>query len=102
MQISRAEGLPTCVLEALSCEVPVVASDVGGTNEIVQHGKTGYLFENGVLNQAIKYIKKIKNNQEHEKLRKNGRTLIKQKFSWKAITKKIIAIYKKVLNEKKQ
>jgi len=50
----------------------------------------------------LKSIKKIKNNQEHEKLRKNGRTLIKQKFSWKAITKKIIAIYKKVLNEKKQ
>ena len=97
VQTSRAEGLPTCILEALSCEVPVVASDVGGTNEIINHAKTGYLFENGIIEQAIEYINKIKNDKEHEKLGKNGRALIKQKFSWEAITKKMILIYKKVL-----
>ncbi|MFX0186753.1 MAG: glycosyltransferase family 4 protein [Candidatus Hodarchaeota archaeon] len=97
VQTSRAEGLPTCVLEALSCEIPVVASDVGGTSEIVQHNKTGYLFENGMLDQAIEFINKIKNNQEYAKLGKIGRALIRQKFSWEAITKKIILIYKKVL-----
>ncbi len=97
IQTSRAEGLPTCVLEALSCEVPVVASDVGGTSEIVLHNKTGYLFENGMLDEAIEFINKIKNNQEHEKLGKIGRALIRQKFSWEAITKKIILIYKEVL-----
>ena len=99
VQTSRAEGLPTCVLEALSCEVPVVASDVGGTNEIVNHSKTGYLFENGVIEQALEFVNKIKNNKEHEKLGKNGRILITQKFSWKAITKKIILIYQRVLKE---
>jgi glycosyltransferase involved in cell wall biosynthesis len=97
VQTSRAEGLSTVVLEALSCEVPVVASDVGGTGEIVQRNKTGYLFENGMVDQAIDFIIKIKKDQEHKKLGKNGRDLIKQKYSWEAITKKIILIYKEIL-----
>ena len=98
MQTSRAEGLPTCVLEALSCEVPVIASNVGGTNEIVHEGKNGYLINN--IDEAIEYIKKIKENQEFNELGKYGRNLIKLKFSWNAITKRIISIYKKVLNQK--
>lgn len=100
VQTSRAEGLPTCVLEALSCEIPVVASDVGGTSEIVLNGKTGYLFENGIIDQAIEYINKIKEKKEFNKLGHNGRELIKQKYSWEAITKKIILIYNKILREK--
>ena len=100
VQTSRAEGLPTCILEALSCEVPVVATNVGGTNEIVNNDKTGYLFENGKVDQAIEYINLIKKNNTYNELGRNGRNLIKQKFSWDAITKKIILIYKKVLSEK--
>lgn len=97
IQTSRAEGLPTCILEALSCEVPVVASDVGGTNEVISNGETGYLFKNGKINEAIAYIKKIKENNLFDELGRNGRMIIKQKFSWDAITKKIISIYKKVI-----
>lgn len=99
MQTSRAEGLPTCILEALSCEVPVVASNVGGTNEIVHNGKTGYLFENGNVNEAIDAIDNIKRNNLFYELGKNGRELIKNKFSWEVITGKIVLIYKKVLRE---
>ena len=40
---SFVEGLPTVCLEALASGVPVVASSVGGTSEVVIEGKTGYL-----------------------------------------------------------
>lgn len=40
---SLSEGRPNVVLEALSCEVPVVATDVGGIPEIMTEGETGYL-----------------------------------------------------------
>ena len=99
VQTSRAEGLPTCILEALSCEVPVVASNVGGTNEIVLNGKTGYLFENGKIEEAINFINKINKNKEIDTLGKNGRELIKHKYSWEAITKNIIQIYEKLLKK---
>jgi glycosyltransferase involved in cell wall biosynthesis len=40
---SDHEALPLSLLEAAAVGLPLVATDVGGTGEIVQHGKTGYL-----------------------------------------------------------
>ena len=37
------EGLPTALLEAQLAGVPIVASDIGGTRETIQEGKTGML-----------------------------------------------------------
>ena len=40
---SEQESFGLAALEALSCGVPVVASDVGGVPELVRHGETGFL-----------------------------------------------------------
>lgn len=40
---ARADNFPLTVLEALACGVPVVATDVGGISEQVEHGRTGFL-----------------------------------------------------------
>ena len=42
---SRYEGLPNVVLEAMSWSLPVVATDVGGTSELVLPAETGWLAE---------------------------------------------------------
>lgn len=42
---SRSESFGLVALEAMSAEVPVVASNVGGLPEVVQHGVTGYLHD---------------------------------------------------------
>ena len=41
--ISHWEGLPRSIIEAMRACLPVVASDVGGVNELVRHGHTGIL-----------------------------------------------------------
>lgn len=41
--VPRSEGVPTVILEAMACALPVVATDVGGVREIVDHGHTGYV-----------------------------------------------------------
>ncbi len=43
VQSSFTEGLPNVILEALYLGVPVVATDVGGTREVVEHDRTGWL-----------------------------------------------------------
>lgn len=44
---SRSEGMPQALLEACVAGVPVVASRVGGIPEVIEHGRTGLLFEPG-------------------------------------------------------
>ncbi|MBI3251122.1 MAG: glycosyltransferase family 4 protein, partial [Candidatus Andersenbacteria bacterium] len=39
---SLSEGMPSVILEAMGCGLPILASDVGGNNEIVHEGENGY------------------------------------------------------------
>lgn len=40
---SRSEGVPTSILEAMACSVPVATTDVGAVREVVQEGRTGHV-----------------------------------------------------------
>ena len=42
---SSSEGLPVSIMEACSFGIPVIATDVGGTSEIVREGETGFLLD---------------------------------------------------------
>ena len=46
---SHGEGTPNCVMEALSCGLPVVVTRVGGIPDIVEHEKTGLLIDQGSI-----------------------------------------------------
>jgi len=43
LNVSESEGVPVSIMEAMSFDVPVVATAVGGTPELIEDGKTGYL-----------------------------------------------------------
>ena len=47
VQSSTREGTPNAVLEAMALETPIVATDVGGTAELVTHGVHGLLVRPG-------------------------------------------------------
>jgi glycosyltransferase involved in cell wall biosynthesis len=47
VQSSTYEGTPNAVLEAMALETPVVATDVGGTSELLTHGRDGLLVPPG-------------------------------------------------------
>jgi colanic acid/amylovoran biosynthesis glycosyltransferase len=52
MNVSASEGLPVAVMEALSFGIPVIATDVGGTSELVD-GNTGILVDRNVSPQDL-------------------------------------------------
>lgn len=45
--VPRSEGIPTAILEAMACGIPVVATAVGSIAEVVEHGRTGLVIEPG-------------------------------------------------------
>lgn len=59
---SNWEGLPLVLLEGMGCGIPIVASDIGGIREVIQHGINGLLFPMGDAKElASKIIYLMKN-----------------------------------------
>ena len=52
---SQLESFGLAALEAMACEVPVIATNVGGVPEVVQHGVDGFLVEPGDVDRAAEY-----------------------------------------------
>lgn len=61
LSTSRWEGLPLNLLEGQSLGLPIVATNVVGNNEVVEHGKTGFLFSRE--SDGISHIKELLHNQ---------------------------------------
>jgi N-acetyl-alpha-D-glucosaminyl L-malate synthase BshA len=56
---SQLESFGLAALEAMACEVPVIATNVGGVPEVVEHGVDGYLVEPGDVGTAAKYASDV-------------------------------------------
>lgn len=52
---SQSESFGLSALEAMSCEVPVISSSVGGLPELQVHGQTGYIAEIGDIDRMARY-----------------------------------------------
>ncbi len=66
---SRSEGMPNVALEAAMCQVPTISKNFPGCNEVIRHGKTGYIAMNKI--QLIELTVKLLCN--HQLRRKTGR-----------------------------
>jgi glycosyltransferase involved in cell wall biosynthesis len=97
VQSSFTEGMPNVILESLLMEVPVIATDVGGTSEVVSHGQTGILIQSGDLNGLISRINEfIENRQYMKEMVKRGREDVKKRFNHAERVESLEDVYLKV------
>ena len=95
---SHYEGLPTVVLEGMSCGLPVVATDVGGNSEVISNNVNGFLIPSKNPDAMAEIIIKLLNDPAlRERIGKSARKTIEENYSWDKITDKILQCYEKVI-----
>ena len=91
---SYREGLPTGLLEAMSCGLPVVATAIAGTSEVVVERKTGLLVPpNAPERLANAILTLIVDSKLREEMGSNARKRIGKFYDWNSITTKIERVY---------
>ena len=96
--ISRWEGFPISILEAMSAGLPVMASNVGGVKEEVVDGSTGWLIPNGDYKYlADRMIDVIDHRERLQQLGENGKKMFEENFTVVKMLDKIWRIYDECL-----
>jgi glycosyltransferase involved in cell wall biosynthesis len=99
---SYREGFPNVIMQAGAMELPVIATNINGCNEIIINEKNGVLIElknNGAIVKAM--VRLIEDEAFYKNLKSNARSMIVSRFERKVICEKILYEYKemeKVLN----
>lgn len=94
---SFSEGFPMTIIEALSCETPVIASPVGGIPEVVKEHETGILVRPGrpdTLALAIQYL--LENADVRMRLGREGRKRVIRYYSLDCSVGKLCNFYRKL------
>ena len=95
---SLSESFGVAVIEASSCEKPVVVSNVGGLPEVVESNVTGIIVPAKSANEIANAIEKLIFNKELSlKMGKAGRQNVINKFNWNDNVNQMIGIYKNIL-----
>jgi FkbM family methyltransferase len=90
---SRMEAFGRSTLEAMLCEKPVIGVNRGGTPELVQNGRTGFLYEPGDyrdLAEKIGYL--CDHPEERETLGRNGLAYAREKFTVEKTYERLLQI----------
>jgi len=93
---SISEGLSNTILEAMSCELPIVAADVGGNSELVSDHKNGFLYESNNEKHFIDSIVSLTTDENKRQcFSKKSKVIVDSKFSLQIM----LDNYKKVYTE---
>jgi len=98
VQLSKKEGHGISPLEALACEIPVIATSVGGLNYTIINWVTGLSVSPGGVGEvadAIEYV--IDNPKEMMKMAKNGRKMVLDKHNAKLVFSQFDEVVKNML-----
>ena len=93
---SRAEACSISILEYKAAGLAVVASDAGGTKEIIKHNYDGMLFNRKNLNELSNIIEFLYDNREDiSRLGQNARSNVEEKFGIDTFYDKVYDVFKK-------
>ncbi len=91
---SKTESFGLAILEAMSCGVPAIGSNVGGIPEVIQDGKTGFMFPpSDYQNMAKKGIEILSQPQLQQELSVNARKIAEDCFNQEKVVDQYERLY---------
>ena len=91
---SLAEGISNTILEAMASGLPVIATNVGGSGELVEDGKTGTLVPAGDVEAlADEMVALARQRDKAKAMGRAGRSVVEQKFSMAAMVRQYRELY---------
>ncbi|MFC3069203.1 glycosyltransferase [Phenylobacterium soli] len=92
------EGIPNAVMEYMALGKPVVATDLGGTNELVQEGVTGFLTAPQDAAQVTDRVLRLIDDPDLAKsMGEAGKARLASEFSLERLIEDHLALYREVL-----
>ena len=97
---SRSEGFSSALIEAMACELPCVATRVGGNAEAIEDGRSGYVVESENSNAlADRIMMLLRDPSKAKTMGKTGRKIVEAKFTSEIMIHKLITLYDHLLQE---
>ncbi len=98
---SLNEGTPGSLIEAQAANKPIVATRVGGVEDIIKENETGLLVDSGdVEGFAEKMLQLIEDDELRNRLSKNGAAFVNPKYSHLTLAKNMSNLYRELYNQK--
>jgi glycosyltransferase involved in cell wall biosynthesis len=98
---SRSEGFSNALLEAMGCELPCVATRVGGCAEALTDGEEGYLVDSEDHDAlAERLVRLIRDPGMARRMGRAGRRTVETRFSMQGMITRLMDIYDELLAEK--
>lgn len=101
--VLNSESFGVAVVEAMACEIPIVATDVDGFCEVMENEVTGYIVEKKNINKIAEALENLFNDyNKRNKMGQEGRKRVLEKYDWKKNVETMCEIYEKFAKEKKE
>ncbi|MDH5681899.1 MAG: glycosyltransferase, partial [Spirochaetota bacterium] len=93
-------NLAFTIMEPLACGTPVVAFDVGGNSDMIEHKKNGFLakpYDISELAKGIHWV--LEDDKRFNALAKRAVEKVEQEFTYDIMTKKYLDLYESILKK---
>jgi N-acetyl-alpha-D-glucosaminyl L-malate synthase BshA len=98
---SSQESFGLAALEAMACDVPVVASNIGGLPELVDHGVTGFLHDpNDLEGMAASTVQLLTDEAVHDRMAEASMRKAREQYCDSKIVPRYESYYREILESK--